>query len=143
MCRPILDDPASAEFQVSLGKHHQRRQLDRRFLPFTDQLFVCGVSEHDRYVPLGYHAASVSYGFHSAADSTSSYLPVYFTNLEISVLDHTTNKEIATGNWRNHKLPRGDAEFVSLPVEFSYQAVNSSDTTCMFHLRLYLLFHRC
>jgi hypothetical protein len=64
------------------------------------------------------------------ADSTASYLPVYFTNLEISVLDHTTNKEIATGNWRNHKLARGDAEFVSLPVEFAYQGVNASDTTC-------------
>jgi hypothetical protein len=64
------------------------------------------------------------------ADSTSSYLPVYFTNLDITVKDLTTNKEIATGNWRNQKLKRGDAEFVSLPVQFSYTGVNTSDTTC-------------
>jgi hypothetical protein len=66
------------------------------------------------------------------ADSTSSYLPVYFTNLDITVKDLTTNKEIATGNWRNQKLKRGDAEFVSLPVQFSYTGVNTSDTTCEF-----------
>ena len=66
----------------------------------------------------------------SQADSTSSYLPVYFTNLDITVKDLTTSKQIAHGNWRNQKLKRGTAEFVSLPVQFSYTGVNTSDTTC-------------
>ena len=64
------------------------------------------------------------------ADSTSSYLPVYFNNLDITVKDLTTSKEIAHGNWRDQKLSRGNAEFVSLPVQFSYSGVNTSDTTC-------------
>lgn len=132
VCRSVLDDTESAEFQVPVGQHYQRGQLDHWIFAFADQFFVYRVGEHDRYVLASASLNNCSFSFSFAADSTSSYLPVYFTNLEITVLDHTTNKEIGTGNWRNQKLPRGDAEFVSLPVNFAYQGVNSSDTTCMF-----------
>ncbi|ORY35457.1 hypothetical protein BCR39DRAFT_461648, partial [Naematelia encephala] len=63
------------------------------------------------------------------ADSTSSYLPVHFSNIQATLFDLDTQKIIATGNSGNHKMARGTSEPVVLPVEFSYSAVNTSDTT--------------
>ncbi|WVQ74862.1 hypothetical protein IAR50_004469 [Cryptococcus sp. DSM 104548] len=62
-------------------------------------------------------------------DASSSYLPVHFTHLEATVYDHVTNKKIATGDWGNNVMAHKEQQPVLLPVDFSYSAVNTSDTT--------------
>lgn len=64
------------------------------------------------------------------ADSSSNYLPVNFKHLQATLYDLDTLKTIATGDWGSHKLPKGDQEPIILPVEFSYSALNQSDSTC-------------
>lgn len=63
-------------------------------------------------------------------DASSSYLPVHFKELDISVYDINTNKQIGSGSWRGQTVPRSNYHFVTLPVEFSYAGVNASDATC-------------
>ncbi|ORX38555.1 hypothetical protein BD324DRAFT_578158 [Kockovaella imperatae] len=63
------------------------------------------------------------------ADSTPSYLPVHFSNIEATLYDLSTSEVIATGNYGNHVIPRQQNAPVVLPVEFSYSALNSSDPT--------------
>lgn len=65
-----------------------------------------------------------------AADTSSAYLPTHFTNIQATVYDLNTNKQVATGNYGNHVVPKGQNEPVTLPVTFSYTALNTSDTTC-------------
>jgi hypothetical protein len=65
-----------------------------------------------------------------AADTSSAYLPTHFTNIQATVYDLNTNKQVATGNYGNHVVPKGQNEPVTLPVTFSYSALNTSDTTC-------------
>ncbi|TYJ56118.1 hypothetical protein B9479_003228 [Cryptococcus floricola] len=62
-------------------------------------------------------------------DASSSYLPVHFTHLEATVYDHVTSKKIATGDWGNHVMAHKEQQAVLLPIDFSYSAVNTSDTT--------------
>lgn len=63
-------------------------------------------------------------------DASSSFLPVHFNDLAITVYDTNTNKIIGTGDWKNHVVPKSDYHFVTLPIDFSYTAINASDTTC-------------
>jgi hypothetical protein len=64
------------------------------------------------------------------ADSSSNYLPIHFKHLQATVYDLDTLKTIATGDWGSHTLPKGEQEPVILPVQFSYSALNQSDTAC-------------
>lgn len=64
------------------------------------------------------------------ADTSSSYLPVHFTNIEASLLDSTTSKIIARGNYGNHKVEKSKTAPVIFPVIFSYSALNTSDSSC-------------
>ena len=69
---------------------------------------------------------------HQLATATSSYLPVHFTDLQAILYDLETNKVVATGNYRNHVVSRKENVPVVVPVEFSYSALNASDSTCTF-----------
>lgn len=73
------------------------------------------------------------------ADASNSYVPVHFSNIQATVYDLDTDKTIATGSYRNHVMSRKANQPVSLPIEFSYSALNASDTTCASHLTAYLL----
>jgi hypothetical protein len=64
------------------------------------------------------------------ADASNSWLPVHFNHLEITVLDMNTNKKIGTGDWKDKTIGRKGLHYLSLPVDFSYSAVNATDSTC-------------
>jgi nitroimidazol reductase NimA-like FMN-containing flavoprotein (pyridoxamine 5'-phosphate oxidase superfamily) len=61
---------------------------------------------------------------------TKSYLPVHFSNFEATLYDLDTDKAIATGNYGNLVVARKQNVPVVVPIEFSYSAVNATDTTC-------------
>ncbi|KAH8090725.1 hypothetical protein HD553DRAFT_265989 [Filobasidium floriforme] len=63
------------------------------------------------------------------ADASTSWLPVHFNHLEITVLDMNTNKKIGTGDWKDKTIGRKGLHYLSLPVDFSYSAVNATDST--------------
>ncbi|KAI9637345.1 uncharacterized protein MKK02DRAFT_23934 [Dioszegia hungarica] len=63
------------------------------------------------------------------ADTTSSYLPLQYSDISVQLYHLTTNKQIATGNYGKNKVKKGNQEPVSIPVQFSYSAPNATDTT--------------
>ncbi|EIW67321.1 hypothetical protein TREMEDRAFT_33878 [Tremella mesenterica DSM 1558] len=63
------------------------------------------------------------------ADGTNSYVPVHLSNLEATLYDLTTDKQIATGSLHGHVVHHKADQPVVLPVEFNYSALNTSDTT--------------
>lgn len=65
-----------------------------------------------------------------SADTTSSYLPLQYSDISVQLYHLTTNKQIATGNYGKNKVKKGNQEPVSIPVQFSYSAPNATDTTC-------------
>ncbi len=73
-----------------------------------------------------------------SADASSSFLPVRVTSLVTTVYDLNTNKAIATGDLKNFILPHKSDQAVTLPVTFSYTAVNASDTTCKWGRRSWI-----
>lgn len=64
-----------------------------------------------------------------AADASSSYVPVQFSNLQAKLYDLDTNKIIATGDLGKQKVNHAVNQPVILPVTFSYSALNTSDPT--------------
>lgn len=72
---------------------------------------------------------SFSGELHLLADSSSSWIPVQFSNAVATVYDLETMKKIATGNLGKYKMAKGNANAVRFPINFAYEAVNTSDTT--------------
>ena len=66
----------------------------------------------------------------STADGSSSWLPVHMNDLEITVRDLNTNKQIGEGHWKDQTISRKDVNSLALPVNFSYSAFNATDSTC-------------
>ena len=66
----------------------------------------------------------------STADGSSSWLPVHMNDLEITVRDLNTNKQIGEGHWKDKTISRKDVNSLALPVNFSYTAFNATDSTC-------------
>lgn len=63
------------------------------------------------------------------ADSTASYLPVQFSNVQAKIIDLDTGVVIANGELGRYKLKKGRNLPVVFPVTFSYAAINGTDQT--------------
>jgi len=63
------------------------------------------------------------------ADASNSYLPVHFSNIQVTLFDLDNDKAIATGAYGNHIIAKKANQAVVLPVQFSYSALNASDPT--------------
>lgn len=63
-------------------------------------------------------------------DTTSNFLPVHFTQLEATVYDLDTSRQVGTGSYSHHSLPAQTFPPIDLPLNFTYITSNSSDVTC-------------
>lgn len=75
--------------------------------------------------------ANFSFGadLHLLVDATSSWLPVRFSNVQATVYDVQSNKIIAQGNKKSFTVQNKKDQPVVFPIQFSYVAFNTSDTT--------------
>jgi len=62
-------------------------------------------------------------------DTTSNFLPLTFNNLEATIFDYDTGVQIGTGNLGHRTFPAKKYTSFQLPLNFTYSAVNTSDTT--------------
>jgi hypothetical protein len=62
-------------------------------------------------------------------DTTSNYLPVRFSHLRAQVFDLNTNRQVGSGDYSRLTLPAHRFPEILLPLNFTYVADNSSDTT--------------
>ena len=63
------------------------------------------------------------------ADASNSYLPLQFNNLQVTVYDLMTAKVVATGSKSGFTIANKVNQALIVPVVFSYDALNTSDTT--------------
>lgn len=63
-------------------------------------------------------------------DTTSNFLPLTFNNLEATISDYDTGVQIGTANLGRRTFPAKKYTSFQLPLNFTYSAVNTSDTTC-------------
>ncbi|CED85518.1 hypothetical protein [Phaffia rhodozyma] len=62
------------------------------------------------------------------ADTAGTYLPVHVTSLQATVYDVSTDKKVGKGSWKD-TFPAKTLKTFEMPLEISYQAVNSTETT--------------
>ncbi|KAG8775517.1 hypothetical protein FRC12_001441 [Ceratobasidium sp. 428] len=56
-------------------------------------------------------------------------LPLRFNNIKATLYDVTTSRQVATGNLGSASVPAKTFAAIKVPVTFSYEASNTSDTT--------------
>ena len=85
-------------------------------------------------VPAYFNRAPANFSFPGAAqlqlDTGSSYLPVHMHKIHADVYDLTTSMHIGTGDIDSLTLAAKKFIPLTLPLNFSYVAINDSDQTC-------------
>lgn len=100
----------------------------------ADDPLTNSTSAYNKTVPTYFNRAPTNFSFPGAAqlqlDTGSSYLPVHIHNLQADVYDLQTDRHIGTGSLASLTLPAKKFTPLSLPLNFSYVAINTSDQTC-------------
>lgn len=63
------------------------------------------------------------------ADTGSNFLPLTFKNIHGTVYDLDTDAQVATGDTGHLTVPAKEFPIINLNLNFTYAAVNTSDTT--------------
>jgi hypothetical protein len=84
-------------------------------------------------VPIIFSRTPTNFSFPAFAslqfDTSSSFLPVKFTQLSASVFDLDSNLKVGSGSYAHITLPAQSFPSFSLPVNFTYFTSNASDQT--------------
>ncbi|KAI0763549.1 hypothetical protein BD413DRAFT_483966 [Trametes elegans] len=84
-------------------------------------------------VPTQFSRAPANFSFPAEmklqADTGSNFLPLTFNNIEGTVFDLQTSRQVATGETGKLTVPAKDFPIITLPLNFTYVATNDSDTT--------------
>ncbi|KAJ7119875.1 hypothetical protein C8R44DRAFT_180912 [Mycena epipterygia] len=87
-------------------------------------------------VPTTFSRVPANFSFPAFADlqvnTDGNYLPVNFRHLRAQVFDLDTGFLIGTGDLGHKVLPAKSFPDIQIPINFTYSAVNDSDTTCTF-----------
>ncbi|PPQ65901.1 hypothetical protein CVT26_000921 [Gymnopilus dilepis] len=62
-------------------------------------------------------------------NTDNNYLPIHFSHLRAEVFDLNTNRQVGSGSYSKLTLPAHAFPQILLPLNFTYVADNSSDTT--------------
>lgn len=85
-------------------------------------------------VPIEFSRSPANFSFPAFAsiqvDTGSNYLPLTITHMTASVYDMTTGYLVATSELSHQTFPAKTFSNLNLPLNFTYVAVNDSDTTC-------------
>ncbi|KAI0754465.1 hypothetical protein C8Q80DRAFT_1266090 [Daedaleopsis nitida] len=84
-------------------------------------------------VPADFSRAPANFSFPGTmklqADTGSNFLPLTFKNIHGTVFDLTTNKQVGQGDTGHVSVPAHDFPVINLNLNFTYNAINDSDTT--------------
>jgi hypothetical protein len=87
-------------------------------------------------VPVIFSRSPTNFSFPAFAslqfDTSSSFLPVQFTQLTASVYDLDSNFKVASGSFARGSLPAQSFPAILLPLNFTYITSNTSDQTCQY-----------
>lgn len=85
-------------------------------------------------IPTEFSRAPANFSFPAFAsiqvDTTSSYLPLTISHMTAEVFDSATGYQVATSVLAHQTFPAKTFSNLNLPLNFSYVAVNDTDTTC-------------
>ncbi|KIP02714.1 hypothetical protein PHLGIDRAFT_26467 [Phlebiopsis gigantea 11061_1 CR5-6] len=87
----------------------------------------------NKSIPTQFLRAPANFSFPGAADlqidTHSNYLPLAFTSIHAEVFDLETSRQVGTGDLGHMTFPAKTFSQLSLPLNFSYVATNTSDQT--------------
>ncbi|OCH87333.1 hypothetical protein OBBRIDRAFT_796310 [Obba rivulosa] len=94
---------------------------------------VSATGSFNASIPVEFNRFPANFSFPATAalqaDTTSSYLPVDIKNIQASVFDLQTSRQVAIGNSGHLNLPAKGFPLVNIPLNFSYVGSNDSDQT--------------
>ena len=94
----------------------------------------------NKTIPADFSRAPANFSFPALmklqADTGSNFLPITFRNIHGTVYDRDTNRQVATGDSGRLTIPAKDFPIINLNLNFTYNAINDSDITCTFIMRL-------
>lgn len=93
-------------------------------------------------IPTVFSRSPTNFSFAAFADlqvnTDSNFLPLTFNHLRATVYDLDTGIEVGSGDLGHRTFPAKTLSSFQLPLNFTYSAVNTSDTTCKYHVSLFL-----
>jgi len=99
----------------------------------ADQPLVNASSAFNKTVPTYFNRAPANFSFPGSAqlqlDTGSSFIPVHLHDIQADVFDLQTSMHIGTGNISSLTLSAKKFTQLSLPLNFTYTASNTSDQT--------------
>ncbi|EIN12431.1 hypothetical protein PUNSTDRAFT_81659 [Punctularia strigosozonata HHB-11173 SS5] len=99
----------------------------------SDTPLVNATGSFAKSIPTRFSRSPANFTFASAADmqvdTGSNFLPLRMTSMKAEVFDTDTNFKVASGEIGHQTYKAKTFTHVSLPLNFTYVAVNDSDTT--------------
>ena len=99
-----------------------------------DEPLAQATGDFNKSVPVYFNRAPANFSFPAQADlqidTHSNFLPLTFTKLHAEVFDLETSRQIAVGDLGHMTFPAKQFTQLSVPLNFSYVASNTSDQTC-------------
>ena len=105
-----------------------------RFQFNQDRPLSPATGDFNRSIPTRFLVSPANFSFPAYAelqvDTGSNFIPLKFTHLNALIFDLQTNVEVGTGDIYGVTVPAKRFSKIQVPMNFSYVADNSSDTTC-------------
>ena len=90
--------------------------------------------EFNKSIPAEFSRSPANFSFPGMmkleADTSGNFLPLTFKNIHGIVYDLDTDNQIGTGDTGHLTVPAKALPIIDLNLNFTYSAVNDSDTTC-------------
>jgi hypothetical protein len=100
----------------------------------ADKPLTNASSEWAEKVPTVWLRSPANFSFAAFADLRlepgENFLPLHLTKIHARIYDGQTGRQVAEGIIKDQKFPAHKKTPLSLPLNFSYAAVNDSDQTC-------------
>ena len=91
--------------------------------------------EFNKSIPVEFSRSPTNFSFPGMMklqlDTGSNFLPLAFSNIHGAVYDLDTDNQVASGDTGKLTVPAKQFPVIQLNLNFTYAAVNDSDTTCM------------
>lgn len=100
----------------------------------SDQPLIPATAPFNESVPVEFSIAPANFSFPAdiqlEVNTQSSILSLHFSHFKAQVFDLQTDMEVATGSLPSFTLPAKSFPVITVPLNFSYVADNTSDQTC-------------
>lgn len=100
----------------------------------SDQPLTTATAPFNETIPVEFSPSPANFSFPANIDlevnTQSSFLSLHFTHFDAQVFDLQTGKQVGTGSLPKFSLPAKKFPIITVPLNFTYLADNTTDQTC-------------